>query len=44
MRIEILQDRRMKRPNGDGYLYFASLDEVTEAMKCDRKYMGNKIC
>jgi hypothetical protein len=30
----------MKRPNGDGYLYFSTLEEVTEAMKYDRKYMG----
>ena len=31
----------MKRPNGDGHLYFSTLDEVTEALKYDRKYMGN---
>lgn len=41
-RIEIIQDRRMKRPNGDGNLYFATLDQVTEAMAYDRKYMGNR--
>ncbi|CAF4450830.1 unnamed protein product, partial [Adineta steineri] len=40
IRIEIVQDRRMKRPNGDGHLYFSSLEDVDEAMKCDRKYMG----
>lgn len=33
----------MKRPNGDGYLYFANIDEVTEAMKYDRKYLGKII-
>jgi hypothetical protein len=32
----------MKRPNGDGYLYFSTIEEVTEAMKYDRKYMGNR--
>ncbi|CAF3349584.1 unnamed protein product [Rotaria sp. Silwood1] len=41
-RIEILQDRRMKRPNGDGHLYFNTLDEVNEALKYDRKYMGSR--
>lgn len=38
-----MQDRRMKRPNGDGNLYFATLDQVTEAMSYDRKYMGKRI-
>ena len=36
----------MKRPNGDAYLYFRTLDEVNEALTYDRKYMGiilNKI-
>ncbi|CAF0784291.1 unnamed protein product [Adineta steineri] len=42
IRIEIVQDRRMKRPNGDGHLYFSSLEDVDEAMKCDRKYMGSR--
>lgn len=42
IRIEILQDRRMRRPNGNGNLYFASLDQVTEAMSYDRKYMGSR--
>jgi hypothetical protein len=42
VRINILQDRRLKRPNGDGYLYFTTLDEVDEAMKYDRKYMGKR--
>jgi hypothetical protein len=32
----------MKRPNGDGYLHFATLEDVTEAMKYDRKYMGKR--
>lgn len=41
-RIEILQDRRMKRPNGDGHLYFRTLDEVNEALTYDRKYLGNR--
>jgi len=43
MRIEIIQDRRMKRPNGDGVLYFTTLEEVNEAMKYDRKYLGKTI-
>ncbi len=42
MRIEISQDRRTNRRNGDGEVYFKSLDEATEAMKCDRKYMGSR--
>ncbi len=42
VRIEILQNRRTNRPNGDGFLYFTSLGEVNEAMKYDRKYMGNR--
>ncbi|CAF2747899.1 unnamed protein product [Rotaria sp. Silwood2] len=41
-RIEILQDRRMKRPNGDAHLYYNTLDEVNEALKYDRKYMGSR--
>ncbi|CAF0864583.1 unnamed protein product [Adineta ricciae] len=41
-RVEIIQDRRMKRPNGDGYVYFNTIEEVDEAMKCDRKYMGSR--
>jgi hypothetical protein len=32
----------MKRPNGDGYLYFNNVEEVDEAMKYDRKYMGKR--
>jgi RNA recognition motif-containing protein len=40
IRIEIVQDRRMNRSNGDAYVYFNTMDEVNEAMKCDRKYMG----
>ena len=40
MRIEILQNRRTNRPNGDGQVYFKSMDEINEAMKYDRKYMG----
>lgn len=40
MRIEILKNRRTNRPNGDGHVYFKSMDEITEAMKYDRKYMG----
>jgi hypothetical protein len=43
MRIEIMQDRRMKRPNGDAFLYFTTLEEVNEAMKYDRKYLGKTI-
>jgi len=42
VRIEILQNRRTNRPNGDGHIYFNTMDEVNEAMKCDRKYMGNR--
>jgi len=42
VRIEILQNRRTNRPNGDGHIYFNTKDEVNEAMKCDRKYMGNR--
>jgi len=42
VRIEIVQDRRMHRPNGDAYVYFNSFDDATEAMKCDRKYMGTR--
>jgi hypothetical protein len=44
VRIEILQNRRTNRPNGDGHVYFKSMDEINEAMKFDRKYLGkNKI-
>ncbi len=42
MRIEILQNRRTNRPNGDGHAYFKTMDEINEAMKCDRKFMGNR--
>ncbi len=42
MRVEILQDRRTNRPNGDGHVFFSTIDAAKEAMKCDRKYMGNK--
>ncbi|UJR23540.1 hypothetical protein I4U23_026529 [Adineta vaga] len=42
VRIDIIQDRRLKRPNGDGHVYFSTKEEVIEAMKCDRKYMGNR--
>ncbi len=38
-----MQDRRMKRPNGDAFLYFTTLEEVNEAMKYDRKYLGKII-
>jgi hypothetical protein len=40
VRIDILQDRRLNRPNGDGHVYFKTMEEVDEAMKCNRKYMG----
>jgi hypothetical protein len=30
----------MHRPNGDAYVYFNTFDDANEAMKCDRKYMG----
>jgi hypothetical protein len=40
VRIEIQQNRRTNRPNGDGHVYFKSMDEINEAMKFDRKYMG----
>ncbi|CAF1038867.1 unnamed protein product [Rotaria sp. Silwood1] len=40
--IEILNDRRTNRPNGDAHVYFSTMDEVNEAVKCDRKYMGNR--
>ena len=39
-KVEILQDRRMHRPNGDAYVFFNTAEDVVEAMKCDRKYMG----
>jgi hypothetical protein len=42
VRIEIQQNRRTNRPNGDGHVYFKSMDEINEAMKFDRKYMGNR--
>ncbi len=42
MRIEILQNRRTNRPNGDGYVYFNTKDEANEAMKCDRKFIGKE--
>lgn len=32
----------MKRPNGDAYLYYKTLEEVDEALKYDRKYMGKR--
>ena len=41
-RIEILQDRRMHRSNGDAHIFFNSLEDANEAMKCDRKYMGKQ--
>lgn len=40
VRVEILYDRRTKRPNGDGYAYFISRAQVYEAKKCDRQYMS----
>jgi hypothetical protein len=40
VRIEILQNRRTNRPNGDGHVYFNTMDDINEAMKCDRKFMG----
>jgi hypothetical protein len=42
VRIEVLQNRRTNRPNGDGHVYFKSMDEINEAMKFDRKYMGKR--
>jgi len=42
VRIDILQNRRTNRPNGDGYAYFNTKDEANEAMKCDRKFIGKK--
>ncbi|CAF0817598.1 unnamed protein product [Adineta steineri] len=42
VRIEIMQDRRLNRPNGDGHVYFNTKDEANEAIKCDRKFMGNR--
>ena len=30
----------MHRPNGDAYVYFNTVEDATEAMKSDRKYMG----
>ncbi|CAF0891088.1 unnamed protein product [Adineta ricciae] len=42
VRIEIIQDRRLKRPNGDGHVYFNTKEDAIEAMKCDRKYMNNR--
>jgi RNA recognition motif-containing protein len=42
VRIEISLDRRTNRPNGDGHVYFSTRDEISEALKCDRKYMGTE--
>jgi hypothetical protein len=42
VRIEILQNRRTNRPNGDGHVYFNTMDDINEAMKCDRKFMGKE--
>jgi len=42
VRIEILRNRRTNQPNGDGHVYFNTMDEINEAMKCDRKYMGSR--
>ncbi|CAF4047739.1 unnamed protein product [Rotaria sp. Silwood2] len=40
--VEILNDRRTNRPNGDAHVYFSTMDQVNEAVKCDRKYMGKE--
>ncbi|CAF3777142.1 unnamed protein product [Rotaria socialis] len=40
--IKILYDRRTNRPNGDAHIYFNTMDQVNEAVKCDRKYMGSR--
>ncbi|CAF3561619.1 unnamed protein product [Rotaria sordida] len=40
--IEIINDRRTNRPNGDAHIYFNTMDAVNEAVKNDRKYMGSR--